>query len=104
MKMGKHCFTQKPLVQTVKEARLMRQLAAEKKCEPSQVALAWVLSRGEDVVPIPGTKRVKYVQENIAAADIQLSPDDLRRIDQFAKPEAIAGERYPAQAMAAVNR
>jgi aryl-alcohol dehydrogenase-like predicted oxidoreductase len=82
----------------------VEQLAAEKKCKPSQIALAWVLSRRADIVPIPGTKRIKYLEENIGALEIKLTPQELRRIDQFASSEAVAGERYPEQAMAAVNR
>ncbi|HEY3789530.1 MAG TPA: aldo/keto reductase [Urbifossiella sp.] len=79
------------------------QLAAEKKCKPSQLALAWVLARGNDIVPIPGTKRQKYLEENIAAAEIKLSPEDMKRIDEFATADAISGMRYPEAGMKAVN-
>ena len=71
---------------------------------PGQLALAWVLSRGQDVVPIPGTKRLKYLEENAAAASIVLTPEDVRRIDEVFPAGAAAGERYPEQAMRAVNR
>ncbi|HEX8909218.1 MAG TPA: aldo/keto reductase [Anaeromyxobacteraceae bacterium] len=77
----------------------VRQLAAEKKVTPSQLALAWVLSRGEDVVPIPGTKRRKNLEENVAAADVALTADDLRRIEEAAPRGAFSGTRYPEEAM-----
>jgi aryl-alcohol dehydrogenase-like predicted oxidoreductase len=73
----------------------VRQIAEEKGCTPGQLALAWVLSRGEDIVPIPGTKRRRYLEENVAAADIALSDDDLARLDEAAPVGATAGERYP---------
>lgn len=60
-----------------------------------QLALAWVLHQGKDIVPIPGTKRVSYVEENAAAADISLTEDDLRRLEEIAPAGAAAGERYP---------
>ena len=79
-------------------------LAREKGCTASQLALAWVLAQGEDIVPIPGTKRRAYLEENIGALHLQLTADDLRRIDEAAPNGATAGGRYPAQAMASLNR
>jgi aryl-alcohol dehydrogenase-like predicted oxidoreductase len=79
-------------------------LADEKGCTPSQLALAWVLAQGEDIVPIPGTKHVKYLEENAKAAEIRLAPKDLERIDRAMPPGAAAGTRYPEQGMRAVNR
>jgi aryl-alcohol dehydrogenase-like predicted oxidoreductase len=79
-------------------------IAAEKKVTPAQLALAWVLAQGEDVVPIPGTKRRKYLEENLGAVDVRLSPEDLRRIAEVAPRGAAAGLRYPEAMMAAVNR
>jgi aryl-alcohol dehydrogenase-like predicted oxidoreductase len=76
--------------------REIEALAQAKKVTPSQLALAWVLSRGEDVVPIPGTKKRKYLEENLAAAAIELSPEELRRIDAIAPSGVAAGGRYPA--------
>jgi aryl-alcohol dehydrogenase-like predicted oxidoreductase len=73
----------------------VREIAAEKGAEPSQLALAWLLAQGEDIVPIPGTKRVKYLEENAAAADIELTAEDLERIDEAAPHGATAGDRYP---------
>ena len=72
----------------------MRQLAAEKSCTPSQLALAWVLARGDDVVPIPGTKRRKYLEENVQADDLTLSREDLDQLDAVFPPGATAGARY----------
>jgi aryl-alcohol dehydrogenase-like predicted oxidoreductase len=79
-------------------------LARSKGWTPSQLALAWVMAQGEDIVPIPGTKRVRYLEENAAAAEISLSPDDLAAIDAAAPAGVAAGERYPAASMATVNR
>jgi aryl-alcohol dehydrogenase-like predicted oxidoreductase len=75
--------------------REVERLAGEKGVTPAELALAWVLSRGEDVVPIPGTKRVKYLEQNAAAADVQLSPDDLARLDAAFPVGAAMGTRYP---------
>jgi aryl-alcohol dehydrogenase-like predicted oxidoreductase len=71
------------------------EIADEKGVTPSQLALAWVLHQGKDVVPIPGTKRRKYLEENVKAADVELTEDDLRRIDEAAPAGATAGDRYP---------
>ena len=83
--------------------RKIEEIAAEKRCTPSQLALAWVHAQGKDIVPIPGTKRRHYLEENVAALDVSLSADDLRRIDRAAPHGAAAGARYPERAMAAVN-
>ena len=77
-------------------------IAREKKVAPSQLALAWVLSRGNDIVPIPGTKRVKYLEENAAATQIRLSDDDVRRLEHAFPVGVTAGDRYPN--MSVVNR
>jgi len=79
-------------------------LADEKGCTPSQLALAWVLARGNDIVPIPGTKHRSYLEENVAAANVTLTPADLRRIDEIAPQGVAAGDRYHAQAMRLVGR
>jgi aryl-alcohol dehydrogenase-like predicted oxidoreductase len=81
----------------------IQELATEKKCTPSQLALAWVLAQGDDVVPIFGTKRRSYLKENLAALDLVLSPEDRRRIEAVAPKGAAAGERYPAAAMSTIN-
>jgi aryl-alcohol dehydrogenase-like predicted oxidoreductase len=82
----------------------VEQLAKRKDCTPSQLALAWLLAQGQDVVPIPGTKRVKYLEENVGAAEVRLTPEDLRRIDEIAPQGVAAGARYPDGGMATVNR
>ncbi|HZB47111.1 MAG TPA: aldo/keto reductase [Pyrinomonadaceae bacterium] len=84
--------------------RRIEQIAAEKGCTPAQLALAWVMAQGEDIVPIPGTKRRKYLEENVAALEVGITPEDLRRIDEVAPKGAAAGTRYPEAGMAAVNR
>src|SRR5947208_9866492 len=75
-------------------AEHVRELAEEKGCTPAQLALAWVLSRGDDVVPIPGTKRRTYLEQNAAASDVTLSDDELRRLDEAFPLGAAAGPRY----------
>ena len=84
--------------------RQVSEIAREKKCTPAQLALAWVLAQGQDIVPIPGTKRRKYLQENIGALDVSLTSEDLRRIEDQFRREAVAGGRYPEAAMQTVNR
>jgi aryl-alcohol dehydrogenase-like predicted oxidoreductase len=79
-------------------------LAAKKGCKPSQLALAWVLSRGQDVVPIPGTKKLKYLEENAGAINVKLSEADLREIERTMPHSAVVGQRYPAEAMGALSR
>ena len=79
-------------------------LATEKHCTPGQLALAWVLSQGGDIVPIPGTKRRKYLEENLGALDVELTPDDVARINEAAPKGGVAGLRYPEQMMGTVNR
>lgn len=78
--------------------------AQEKKCTPAQLALAWVLAQGKDVVPIPGTKRIKYLEENIQALSVHLSPDDLRTLNEVFRPGIAAGTRYSEGGMKNVNR
>jgi len=82
----------------------VREIAQEKGCTPGQLALAWLLAQGEDIVPIPGTKRRAYLEENVAALEVTLTPDDLRRIDEAAPRGAATGTRYPEQTLQAVNR
>jgi len=79
------------------------ELAAGKNVTAAQLALAWVLARGDDIVPIPGTRHQRYLDQNIAAAAIRLSEDELARLDRILPPGAAAGERYPAGGMAAIN-
>ena len=78
-------------------------IARERKCQPSQLALAWVLAQGDDIVPIPGTKRRKYLEENALAMDVELSSDDLRRLNEVFPSGAASGMRYPEHMMNLVN-
>jgi aryl-alcohol dehydrogenase-like predicted oxidoreductase len=83
--------------------RRVEALARAKHCLPSQLALAWVLAQGDDMVPIPGTTRRKHLEENVAALDVSLSREDLAMIDEVAPKGIAAGERYTAEGMRAVN-
>jgi aryl-alcohol dehydrogenase-like predicted oxidoreductase len=95
-------FTGENLKANLRLARKVAEIAEEKGITPAQLALAWVLARGDDVVPIPGTKRRKYLEENAAAVGVKLTEEDLARIE--AELPAVAGERYDDEGMAAVNR
>jgi aryl-alcohol dehydrogenase-like predicted oxidoreductase len=81
----------------------VKEMARERNCQPSQLALAWVLAQGDDIVPIPGTKRRKYLEENAAAVDLKLTPDDLRRLNQVFPSGAASGSRYPEDVMHLIN-
>jgi aryl-alcohol dehydrogenase-like predicted oxidoreductase len=83
----------------LKLVSFIEKMAAEKECTPAQLALAWVLSRGEDMVPIPGTKRRAYLDQNLAALDISFTPNELRRIDEVAPRGVAVGARYPEEYM-----
>jgi aryl-alcohol dehydrogenase-like predicted oxidoreductase len=82
----------------------VEEIAREKRCTPAQLALAWVLAQGGDIVPIPGTKRRKYLQENVGALDVDLTSKDLERIDDVAPKDAFAGSRYPEAMMKLLSR
>jgi aryl-alcohol dehydrogenase-like predicted oxidoreductase len=84
-------------------AGAVQAMAREKKCTPSQLALAWVLAQGEDVVPIPGTKRRRYIEENAKATEVVLSPEELRRVDRAIPRNSASGLRYPEAGMKRVN-
>lgn len=79
------------------------QLAKENHCTPGQLALAWLLVQGEDIIPIPGTKRRRYLEENAAAVEVKLSTEDLRRIEEVAPKGVAAGQRYPEAMMSLIN-
>jgi aryl-alcohol dehydrogenase-like predicted oxidoreductase len=83
--------------------RRVEEIAAEKRCTPSQLALAWVLAQGNDIVPIPGTAHPDHLEENARAAEITLTAAELRRIDEAAPPGAASGARYPEPAMRSLN-
>jgi aryl-alcohol dehydrogenase-like predicted oxidoreductase len=84
--------------------RRVEEIASEKGYTPAQLALAWVLAQGDDVVPIPGTKRRKYLEENVAALDVKLTREDLQRIDEILPAGAAVGLRYPEEMMRVVNQ
>src|SRR5947209_9527860 len=84
--------------------RRVEEIAREKGCLPSQLALAWVLGKGDDIVPIPGTKRRTFLEQNVAAIDIRLTADDVRRIAEVIPVGAASGMRYPEHMMQSVNR
>ncbi|HXJ12814.1 MAG TPA: aldo/keto reductase, partial [Candidatus Limnocylindrales bacterium] len=79
-------------------------IAREKNCTPGQLALAWLLAQGKDIIPIPGTKRRKYLEENAGALEVRLNADDLRRINDVAPKGAASGPRYSETMMTFVNR
>jgi aryl-alcohol dehydrogenase-like predicted oxidoreductase len=85
-------------------AEAVRELAAAKQVTPAQLALAWVLAQGDDIVPIPGTKRRTYLEQNAAAVDLRLTEEDLAALEKAAPRDAVAGERYAADGMRGLNR
>ena len=84
--------------------KLIEEMASQKGCRPSQLALAWVLEQGEDIVPIPGTKRRGYLEENAKSLHVQLTSEDVRRLQEIAPRDVAAGLRYSEDSMAALNR
>jgi aryl-alcohol dehydrogenase-like predicted oxidoreductase len=88
----------------VRAASAVRDLAASRGVAPGQVALAWLLHKGPDIVPIPGTKRRRYLEENVAAADVRLTDEEMTMLDEALAPEKISGPRYGARQMATVDR
>jgi aryl-alcohol dehydrogenase-like predicted oxidoreductase len=97
-------FSEENFRQNLELADRVREIAAEKDATPGQLALAWLLAQGDDIVPIPGTKRRKYLEENAAAVDVTVTQEDLRRIEEAVPKGSAAGERYGEQQMRAVNR
>jgi aryl-alcohol dehydrogenase-like predicted oxidoreductase len=88
----------------MRAAQAVQELARRKGATSAQIALAWLLHKGEDMVPIPGTKRRKYLEENVAAADLELSPQEMGELDAALPPEKVAGPRYNERMMATVDR
>ena len=95
-------FQRENLARNLALVERVKEIAAEKDCTPGQLALAWVLAQGNDVVPIPGTKRRVYLEQNVEAVEVQLSAEDLARIDEAAPAGAASGDRYPD--MSAIGR
>ena len=88
----------------MRAASVVHEIASAKGLKPGQIALAWLLHKGDDIVPIPGTKRRTYLEENVAAASVQLSAGELRQLDEALAPEAVSGPRYNERMMAMVDR
>jgi aryl-alcohol dehydrogenase-like predicted oxidoreductase len=88
----------------LKIVEIVNEISKEKNCTPAQLALAWVLAQGEDIVPIPGTKRIKYLEENVKALNVKLSKEDLDRINNAVPPDFAKGLRYPESSMKTINR
>jgi aryl-alcohol dehydrogenase-like predicted oxidoreductase len=82
----------------------IRVVAAKKGCTPAQLALAWVLAQGDDIVPIPGTKRRRYLEENVGALDVHLTREELTEMDAILPPGAAARARYPERGMRIIHR
>jgi len=97
-------FTGENFQKNIQLVREVEAMAKEKGCTTAQLALAWVLAQGEDIVPIPGTKHVKYLDQNIGALEVKLTDEDLRRLDEILPPGAAAGQRYHERGMETVNR
>jgi len=97
-------FAEENFRKNLELADKVREVADDKGVTPGQLALAWLLAQGEDIVPIPGTKRRKYLEENAGAADVTLAKEDLRRIEEAMPPGSAAGERYSEEQMRAVGR
>jgi aryl-alcohol dehydrogenase-like predicted oxidoreductase len=97
-------FQGKNFEKNIQLVERIKEIAAEKGRTPGQLALAWVLAQGDDIVPIPGTKRRQYLEENIQALEVQLNADDFRQIEEAMPREAIAGQRYSEDMMRMVNR
>jgi aryl-alcohol dehydrogenase-like predicted oxidoreductase len=97
-------FEQENFRRNMELVERIRALAAKKGSTPAQLALAWVLAQGEDIVPIPGTKRRRYLEENIGALDVHLAPEELAEIDTILPAGAAAGSRYSAPGMRTINR
>jgi aryl-alcohol dehydrogenase-like predicted oxidoreductase len=96
-------FQDENFEQNLRLVEKVKEIAAGKNCEPAQLALAWVLAQGRDIVPIPGTKRRTFLEVNAKTLEVELTSEDLARIDEVARPEAVAGTRYPEAAMKTVN-
>ena len=97
-------FEEGNLERNVELLRAFEAVARDKGCTPAQLALAWLLSRGKDIVPIPGTKRRERLEENVGALGIALSKEDVARVEAAVPPSAVSGMRYHAESMKAVNR
>ncbi len=96
-------FSEANIEANLKIVEDIQSIAADKECTSAQVALAWLLAQGEDIVPIPGTRRIKYLEENIASVEVELTKGDLGRIEKVIQDNPVVGERYPEEGMKGVN-
>ncbi|MFL6546651.1 MAG: aldo/keto reductase, partial [Candidatus Udaeobacter sp.] len=96
-------FDDEALDRNIQYVERVEQIADRKGVAPSQLALAWVLAQGEDIVPIPGTKRRKYLEQNVAALEIQLSREELNELSEAVPPGAVQGDRYGKEMMPYIN-
>jgi aryl-alcohol dehydrogenase-like predicted oxidoreductase len=96
-------FQREHFARNLELVKQIEAIAAEKGCTPSQLALAWVLAQGEDIVPIPGTKRLKYLEENVQATAVELTKADLELINAVFPRDAAAGHRYPVSGQHLLN-
>ena len=97
-------FQEEALRENIQLADKVKELAQERETTPARLALAWVMAKGEEIVPIPGTKRVAYLEDNVGADDVQLSAEDMATLDEAVSPEAVAGSRYVERDMALLNQ
>jgi aryl-alcohol dehydrogenase-like predicted oxidoreductase len=97
-------FTEESLQSNIKLADVVKELAGKKGCSPAQFALAWVLAQGNDMIPIPGTKRVRYLEDNMGALSVQLTNEDLKQTEDRFQRVAVAGERYAPDMMALLQQ
>ncbi|WP_231638999.1 aldo/keto reductase [Sphingomonas profundi] len=97
-------FQGEAFASNMRAAAVVQAIAAERGATAGQVALAWLLARGDDIVPIPGTKRRTNLEQNVAAADVALAPADIARLDEALRPDAVSGDRYGEKMMAMVDR
>ena len=88
----------------MRAASVVRDVAVRHRATPSQVALAWLLHKGDDIVPIPGTKRRRFLEENVGAASLALDPSDIKTLDRALPPETVAGPLYNERMMAFIDR
>ncbi len=96
-------FQEHALRENLALADRVTEFAGRRGCTPAQLALAWVMAKGEDIIPIPGTKSARRLEENAAAAELKLSAEEIRELDGAVSPEAVRGSRYPEQMMALLN-
>ena len=104
MATGSPRFQGDNLQRNLELVKRIQEVAQDKQCSPAQLAIAWILAKGENIVPIVGTKRRNYLEENIRALNVKLTSDDVRRLDEAVPRGAAVGERYPEATLKLLNR